>query len=43
MPTTRSLMLPGDRPPNRKRHTWLWRAVFFALGFLTGWIAQLFL
>jgi len=36
----RSFLLPGHRPPNRKRHSWLWRAVFFALGFLIGWLSN---
>jgi len=37
---TRSFLLPGHRPPNRKRHTWLWRAVFFAAGIIIGWLAH---
>lgn len=36
----RSFLLPGSKPPNRKRHTWLWRVVFFALGLLLGWLAH---
>jgi len=38
----RSFLLPGQRPPNRKRHTWLWRLAFFALGCLVGWLAGRF-
>ncbi|MEI6036132.1 MAG: hypothetical protein WCS65_17845 [Verrucomicrobiae bacterium] len=36
----RSFLLPGQRPPNRKRHTWLWRAGFFTLGIIIGWLAH---
>ena len=39
----RSLLLPGERPPNRKRHTWLWRITFFAIGCLVGWLAGRFI